>query len=186
MNDEQIIAMLMSRNEQAIEQLEVKYGRQLNAMAMRILSDEEDSRECVNDTYLKAWNTIPPTRPKHLSAYLHRIVRTISIDRLRRRKADKRKVSEYTTSLDELQECLSGKETPQDTLEMELLIQTIEAYLLQLSKQERQMFICRYHYLDSIKQIACYFDMSEAKIKTTLYRIRCGLRQHLEKEDFFL
>ena len=186
MNDEGILSMYIARNEQAISHTEEKYGKQLFTMAMRILSDEEDSRECVNDAYFKAWNSIPPAQPTHLSAYLHKIVRTLSIDRLRKKSADKRRVSEYSASLDELQDCIVGCESPQCTLEASLLIESIERYLLRLPKQHRQMFLCRYHYLDPIKIIAKNFHVSESKVKSTLFRIRCGLKQHLEKEEFFI
>lgn len=186
MEDEKILSMYISRNEQAISQTEEKYGKQLFTMAMRILSNEEDSRECVNDAYLKAWNSIPPAYPTRLSAYLHKIVRSLSIDRLRQKASDKRKASEYSASLDELQECIAGNETPQEALEMDLLVETIENYLLQLPKTQRQMFLCRYYYLDPIKVIAKNFHISESKVKSSLYRTRCGLKQQLEKEEFFI
>ncbi len=186
MEDAQIIAMYLRRDEQAIEQTDRKYGKALTGMAKRILSNEEDSHECVNDTYLKAWNSIPPIKPTNLSSYLYRIIRSVSIDRYRARKSDKRRASEYAASLDELGECIAGKETPHDAMELELLLRTIRDYLSLLPKRQRQMFICRYYFLDPIKKIAEFFHISEAKAKSSLYRIRCGLKTYLEQEGFFI
>ncbi|MBE6928573.1 MAG: RNA polymerase sigma factor [Ruminococcaceae bacterium] len=186
MQDDEIITLYLERNEDAIRQTEKKYGKALKTMAMRILSDEDDSQECVNDTYLKTWNSIPPMQPSHLSAYLHKLVRRISIDRYRGRHSEKRKPNEYTASLDELGECLAGEETPQGVLELQLLTQTIEAFLQTLSEQNRQIFLCRYYFLDPVKQIAKFFSISESNVKSTLYRIRSGLKEHLKQEGFFL
>ena len=186
MDDAQIIDLYMQRDEQAITQTDQKYGRSLKAMAMRILTDQADSSECVNDTYLRAWNSIPPTQPTNLSAYLHRIVRTVSIDHFRARKSEKRRACEYTASLDELSECIAGEETPQDALEMQTLVETIEVFLHALPKEQRQIFLCRYYFLDPIGKIAGYFRMSESKVKSILYRLRCRLKVKLEQEGFFL
>ena len=186
MEDSQIIEMYLQRNEQAIENTEKKYGKALKALSMRILADEADSSECVNDTYLKAWNTIPPTMPTSLSAYLHRIVRSISIDRYRAKKSTKRRLGEYAASLEELAECIAGEESPYDAMQSQLLNDLIDAFLQALPKEKRQIFLCRYYFLDSIKKIAGYFDMSESRVKSVLHRLRCELKRKLEQEGFFL
>ncbi len=186
MHDEQIIALYLRRDEQATEETAQKYGKALNAMALRILTDKEDAEECVNDTYLKVWNTIPPTIPMNLSSYLHKIVRRISIDRFRARRSGKRKANEYTASIEELSECLAGEETPQNAMELQLLTETIQAFLQKLPKQQRQMFVCRYYFHDPIGKIADYFSISQSKVKSTLYRVRCSLKQCLQQEGFFL
>lgn len=186
MLDEEIVALFWQRDEKAIEETSQKYGKALSLMALRILSDQEDASECVNDTYWKAWNTIPPTRPIHLSSYLYKLLRHISIDRFRARRSGKRVANEYTASLEELSECLAGEETPDAALEMQFLSQTIQAFVQQLPKQQRQMFVCRYYFLDPIGKIADYFSVSQSKVKSTLYRVRCSLKQYLQQEGFFL
>lgn len=184
MDDQQIIQLFLSRDEQAISQTERKYGKALYLMADRILKDDDDSCECVNDTYLRVWNTIPPTRPTYFSAYLYKIVRTLSIDRFRARKSKKRACGEYATCLDELAECISGEETPENALEFKLLTELIEVFLKGLPKQQRQVFLCRYYFSEPVKSIAKACNMSESKIKTMLYRLRCDLKQYLYQEGF--
>ena len=186
MEDAQIIELYFKRDEQAIAKTDRKYGKALKALSMRILTDEADSNECVNDTYLKAWNTIPPTNPSNLSAYLHRIVRSVSIDRFRARKSEKRRMGEYAFSLDELSQCIAGEETPELAMQAQELEKLIEAFLQDLRKEKRQIFLCRYYFLDPIKTIASNFQMSESKVKSVLYRLRCELRERLEQEGFFL
>lgn len=186
MEDEEIIALYFGRDEQAVVQTQRKYGKSLLSLSKRIVTNDEDSLECVNDTYLRAWNTIPPTRPKHLSAYLYKIVRSISIDRFRAKKSARRSANEYTASLDELAECIAGEETPQDALELQMLVGTIEAFLQQLPRDKRQIFLCRYYFMDSVKTMSEYLHMSESKIKSTLYRLRCELKKCLEQEGYFL
>lgn len=186
MEDEQIISLYLQRDERAIRETEGKYGKSLLLLSKRIVSDEEDSKECVNDTYLRAWNAIPPTVPTHFSAYLSRIVRSVSIDRFRAKKSQRRSANEYTQSLDELNECIAGHETPQDALEIKHLTQVISDYLRSLPKEQRQVFLCRYYFLDPIKRIAQNFHISEAKTKSMLYRLRLGLKEHLEQEGYFL
>lgn len=186
MEDEQIISLYLQRDERAIRETEGKYGKSLLLLSKRIVSDEEDGKECVNDTYLRAWNAIPPTVPTHFSAYLYRIVRSVSIDRFRAKKSQRRSANEYTQSLDELSECIAGHETPQDALEIKHLTQVISDYLRSLPKEQRQVFLCRYYFLDPIKRIAQNFHISEAKTKSMLYRLRLGLKEHLEQEGYFL
>ena len=186
MEDKQIISLYLQRDEKAIEETERKYGKMLNAMARRILADEDDGSECVNDAYLKVWNTIPPTIPKHFSAFLHKVVRTVSIDRFRAKQTRRSKASEYAVSLQELGECIPSNSSPQESLEMELLITSIERYLRSLKTEHRQMFLCRYYFADSIKSISDYFACSEGRVKSILFRIRDGLKTHLKQEGFFL
>ena len=186
MEDAQIVQLYFNRDEQAVLQTEKKYGKSLLLLSKRIVINDEDSQECVNDTYLRAWNTIPPTKPKHLSAYLYAIIRSISIDRFRAKKSAKRAMNEYILSLDELAECIAGEETPQDALEMQMLVGTIEAFMKGLPKEQRQIFLCRYYFMDSIKAISGYLCMSESKIKSTLYRVRCELKKILQQEGYFL
>ncbi len=186
MEDKKIVALYLSRDEKAIEETDRKYGKMLAAMSVRILNDEQDGNECVNDAYFRVWNSIPPTIPTHFSAFLHKIVRAVSIDRLRARMTSGRKVSEYTVGLDELNECIAAQGSPQESLELSLLTGSIERYLLGLKKEQRQMFLCRYYFADSLRSIAGYFACSEGKVKSTLFRVRAGLKKHLQQEGFFL
>ena len=148
-----------------------------------ILSDLEDSKESVNDTYMKAWNSMPPHRPGVLSSYLGKITRQLSIDIFRTRNRVKRQASEYAVSLSELEECISGGTTEQE-VELHLLADAINAYLGTISKEARTTFVGRYYYMDSIKEIAAYHDISESKVKSMLYRTRQGLKIYLKGEGF--
>ena len=186
MEDERIVKLYWDRDESAIRETDTRYGRYLWAIAYNVLADREDSDECVNDSYYKAWNVIPPHRPASLSSFLGRIVRHLAVDRYRRRAAQKRTPSEYTLSLDELAECVGGGEEPHETAELRLLAQAVSAYLSGLSREVRNAFLWRYYFMDSIKEIAERLDSSEPQVKSMLHRTRVGLRTHLEKEGFAL
>lgn len=184
MQDSQIVALYWDRDEAAIDQTEKKYGQYLTTIANNILSDREDSMESVNDTYLAAWDSMPPHKPQVLSTYLGKLTRRISIDLLRRKTSQKRGGSEYTLSLQELEECISGGNTTEQALDVQLLSQAIETYLRSVSQEARNVFLCRYYYLDPVKKIAAYCRISESKAKILLYRTRQGLLEHLRKEGF--
>lgn len=184
MQDEEIIALYRQRDEKAIKETELKYSRYLLKIAYNILFDWEDSRECVNETYLKAWHSIPPHEPKVLSAYLGKITRQLSIDLFRTRNREKRKASEYAVSLCELEECVPDGETAELMTDSKLLAEAINSYLRTLSAQARSIFVGRYYFSDSVKEIAGYCNMSESKVKSMLYRTRQGLKKYLTKEGF--
>lgn len=186
MQDEKIVALYWQRDENAIRETEQKYGRYLSKIAHNILSDFEDSREAVNDTYLKAWNSMPPHRPGVLATYLGKITRQLSIDIFRGRHRQKRLSSEYALSLSELEECVCGGNTTEQDVDLHLLAEEISAYLLTLSPQARNTFVGRYYYMDSIKEVAAYYGMSESGVKSMLFRTRQGLRNYLEQEGFSL
>ncbi len=182
MEDYQIVDLYWNRDESAIEETEKKYSRYLTKIAYNVLSNLEDSMECVNDTYLKVWNAIPPHKPVVLSTFLGKIIRQVSIDTYRKRNSLKRQGSQYTLSLYELEECIGSNNTPQQNLELQALADAISTYLRTLSKESRNIFICRYFYLDSIRDIADYYQASQSKIKSNLFRSRNGLKAYLEKE----
>lgn len=186
MEDEQIVSLYWQRSESAIRETEQKYDRYLTKIAYNILSDHEDSRESVNDTYLAAWNSIPPHRPSVLSAYLGKLTRRISIDRFRSRNREKRKASEYALSLSELGDCVSAGNTTEDMVNVKLLADAIGIYLRLIPEEARNAFLGRYYYLDSLKEVAAYCGMTESKAKTVLYRTRQGLKDYLKKEGFDL
>ena len=184
MEDETIVTLYWDRDETAIRETETKYDRYLTKIAYNILADMEDSRESVNDTYLAAWNSMPPQRPALLSTYLAKLTRRISIDRFRYRTRDKRKGSQYALSLSELDECVSGGNTTEEIVNVNLLADTIGIFLRLQSEDTRTAFIGRYYFLDSLKEISSYTGMSESKIKSLLHRTRLNLKAYLEKEGF--
>ena len=186
MEDQKIIELFFDRSENAILETEIKYGNYISKIAYNILFDSEDCKECVNDTYMKAWNNIPPQKPKVLSSFLAKITRSLAIDIFRKKNAEKRKNSEFALSLSELDECIPDKFSPENIFEQKELSESINCFLSSLSKENRDIFVCRYFYSDSIKDISSFFGTSESKIKSSLFRSRKMLKEHLEKEGFYL
>lgn len=184
MEDSQIVSLYWDRNEAAITQTEIKYGKYLAKIAYNILADREDAQESVNDTYLAAWDSMPPHRPNVLSTYLGKLTRRISIDLFRKKTSQKRYAGEYALSLEELSDCISGGNSTEEAVSVTILAQVIEQYLRSVSQEARTVFLCRYYYLDSVKQIAATCNISESKVKVLLYRTRQGLFAHLKKEGF--
>lgn len=196
MEDNKIIELFYARNENALRETEGKYSDYLMFISMNILNNKEDSSECVNDTYFKAWNIIPPNNPVSLKFFLGKITRRLSIDRLRRRFSRKRAGSEYEISLEELEECVPGageaaaaraagcSGSPEGEAECKALVSFIEQYLSEQKEEARDIFIMRYYFCDSIKQIALNIGASEGKVKSSLFRTREGLRKRLEKEGW--
>ncbi len=186
MQDDMIVELYWQRNEAAIRETELKYERYLSTIANNILNDMEDSKESVNETYLKAWNSMPPHKPCILATYLGKITRQLSIDIFRKRNRVKRRISEYAVSLSELEECISDGDTTAQNVDLQLLADAINTYLCTLSVEARSIFVGRYYYMDSVREIAGYFGMSESKVKSMLHRTRMGLKTYLEKEGFVL
>ena len=184
MTDEHIIDLYWNRSEQAIAVTDDKYGKMCNGIAYRILNDREDSEECVNDGYLRLWNSIPPQRPKSLPAFLGKIVRNLALNCYEKRNASKRGGGEVPLALDELEECISTGESVEDTFEKKELLRSMNRFLDALPDTERNLFVCRYWYLDPIHDIAQRFGFTESKVTSMLHRIRGKLRKHLEKEGF--
>lgn len=184
MEDSQIVSLYWNRDETAIDRTDKKYGRYLTKISYNILADREDAKESVNDTYLAAWNSMPPHKPAALCTYLGKLTRRISIDLFRKKSSQKRGSGEYALSLQELEECISNGDTTQQAVELQQLSQAIEAYLRSISEEARNVFIGRYYYLDPVKTIAGYCHISESKAKILLHRTRQGLWEHLQKEGF--
>ena len=184
MEDEAIVSLYWQRNESAIRETERKYDRYLTKIAMNILADREDSRESVNDSYLAAWNSMPPHRPGVLSTYLGKITRRISIDRFRYRTREKRRQSEYEISLSELGDCVSGGNTTEEAVNVKLLADAIGIWLRLQPEENRNLFLCRYYFLDSLQEVAKHCGITESKCKTVLFRMRKSLKEYLEKEGF--
>jgi RNA polymerase sigma-70 factor (ECF subfamily) len=186
MQDDMIVSLYWERDEAAISETEQKYGRYLTKIAYNVLSDWEDSRESVNDTYLKAWNSMPPHRPVVLCTYLGKITRQTAIDMFRKRNSEKRRASAYAMSLSELEECVSEGNATEQSVDARLLAQCINEFLRGLSPEACSIFIGRYYFMDSIREIAGYYGMSESRVKSMLHRIRIALKKYLEQEGFVL
>lgn len=186
MDDEKIIALYWARLEKAITETKRKYGRYCYAIAYRILRNPQDAEECENDTYLDAWNQIPPSRPTAFSTFLGIITRRISLDRFRKSHAEKRGGGETAVSLDELEECIALGKALDETIEEKMLAESISRFLRALPETEASVFIHRYWHFRSISEIAKAYAFSESKVKMTLKRTRDQLRLYLESEGFFI
>ncbi len=182
MEDKQIVALYYSRDEQAIAHTAEKYGGYCSSIAKNILQDEQDTEECLNDTWLSAWNSIPPKRPENLAAYLGKLTRSHAIDRWRALHTGKRGGDSVTLALEELEEALPSGSDPEQAVLTDELFQTIHTFLSSLPAAERNVFLCRYWYLDGIAAISRNFGFRESKTKTMLYRIRKKLQRFLQKE----
>ena len=183
MNDWEIVELYFERSENAIGETAKKYGQYLAKIAYNILYDQLDTEECVNDTYLAAWNSMPPHKPSVLSTFLSKLTRRISIDRLRMKVRKKRGASQYVLSLDELSDVVS-ESSPEKEVDTKLLADCISAFLRALPTDTRAAFVSRYYYLDSTRDVAKMLGMSEGKLKSLLHRTRRSLREHLVKEGF--
>lgn len=182
MDDRQIVNLYWRRSEKAIEETALAYGSYCYSIAYNVLNNGADAEECVNDTYLDAWNSIPPHRPSVLSTFLGKITRRISIDKWRKSNAEKRGGGQAAVVLDELEECIPDKSDVEQTVETQLLADVINSFVKELPNREQRVFICRYWYMDSVEAIAARFGFSESKVKSMLYRTRQKLRERLIKE----
>ena len=180
MDDSKIIALLFARSEQAIDALADKYGKLCYKIADNVLGNSQDAEECVNDAYLGVWNTVPPTHPNPLLAYVCRIVRNLSIKRYRSNTAQKRN-SIYDVAISELEGCLATTKTVEEEVEVRELKELLYAFLDSLSKENRVIFVRRYWFTDSYEQIAKRVGMSEKNVSVRLVRIRKQLREYLEE-----
>ena len=186
MDDSSIVELYFARSEQAIQETDTKYGGYCYSIAYNILANQEDSEESVNDTYLSAWNSIPPRKPNPLAPFLGKIVRHISIDMWRKNGALKRGGGEMPLVLEELQECVASGENLEERYEQKELVRQVRNFVASLSDTERRVFVCRYWYCESIAEIAQRFSWSESKVKMTLLRTREKLKLHLQKEGIFV
>lgn len=186
MEDERIVDLYWARSESAIAETTVKYGGYCYTIAYNILYDREDADESVNDTWLRAWNSMPPHRPAILATFLGKITRRLSLNRWRDRNALKRGGGEMPLVLEELENCIPSGSSVEQELEMKELTRLIDNFLDELSETERNVFVRRYWNLDPIKQISDAFGFSESKTKTMLWRTREKLAVRLAKEGEYL
>lgn len=181
MEDKDILSLYLARKEEAISESERKYGRYLHTVAYNILYDHEDAKECVNDTYVGAWNSIPPNMPKMLRTFLGKITRNAAINRHHLKKAEKR-AAEVDVAIEEYYECLPSGEMPtEDAVVLKILIDT---FLSSLKPEARIVFLQRYWYFLSVREIAEKRGMSESAVKVSLMRTRNQFKEYLEKEGF--
>lgn len=186
MNDDEILDLYWNRSENAIAATAEKYGNYCRTISYNILHNDEDAMECVNDTYLGAWKSIPPHRPERLGAFLGKITRNLSLNRFKEYTAQKRGMGQTHLVLSELSECIPSTDNVEQTVEEMLLVNSIEQFLYALPQQKRNIFIRRYWYLSPIKDIAGVYGMSESKLTSLLFRMRKELKEHLEKEGIIL
>lgn len=186
MEDHAIIALFWAREERALEETAHKYGSFCRSIAYNILCNREDTEECVNDTWLRAWNSMPPQRPSILSSFLGKITRNLSLDRFKVSRAAKRGGGQLPLALDELGDCVSGGESVEDQLAMKELSRLLDRFLRDLPERECCIFLRRYWFVDSIREIALRYQMAEGSVKSTLYRTQQKLRLFLEKEGVAL
>lgn len=181
MDDRKIVELYWERSESAIRETQKKYGKYCNRIAMNILNSFPDAEECVNDAYLQVWNSIPPKKPLSLAAYIGKIVRNLSINRIVHQSAEKRS-ARVTTVLEEAEEFLpspAGETSLSDELALK---EAINGFLATLSAEHRAIFLYRYWYLSSVKEIAKRFKLSESNVKVILHRTRGKFKEYLEKE----
>ncbi len=182
MGDDMLLDLYWGRSESAIRETEKKYGAYCFSIAINILRNHEDAKECVNDTYRIAWDTIPPQRPANLRAYLGRIARNLSLSKYKEQRRKKRGGDHMALIHRELEECIPSTSNVEKEYEASLVIGAINSFLLSLDSESRIVFVRRYWYADSIQAIATRMQMSESKVKSMLFRTRNKLRAYLHKE----
>ena len=185
MDDKKIVDLFFERNENAVRESSEKYGKYCYFIANNILDCPEDSEECVNDTLLRAWNSIPPAKPTSLKAYLGRITRNLALDTYDRKKAQKRS-SQVELAYDEISEFVSGGENPEEKFEETELISEINAFLASLPKEKRKIFVARYWFFESAEEISKRTGKNKIYIRNTLNRTRTKLIKHLKERGFEL
>jgi RNA polymerase sigma-70 factor (ECF subfamily) len=186
MRDTEILDLYWTRKESAITESQKSYGSYCYSIAYHILHIREDSEECVNDTWLRAWNAIPPSRPERLSLFLGTITRNLSFDRWKHKNALKRGNGEMEVALDELMECVPSVSSTEDAVEEAELHRSINRFLGTLKERERNVFLRRYWYAEEYSEIAGRYGMNLNTVKTTLFRVRGKLKTYLEQEGVVL
>ncbi len=186
MKDKEIIELYWNRDEAAIAATADTYGSYCYTIAYNILNNNEDAEECVNDTWHNAWNAIPPHRPERLSTYLGKLTRNLSLNRYKLQNAQKRGAGQVELALSELEGCIPSGQDVEQVLDEMVLVSALDQFLCAQPRTERNIFVGRYWYLYSIRELAEGYRMSESKVASLLYRMRRKLKLHLEKEGIFL
>ncbi len=183
MDDGKIIELYLDRSEQAITETSRKYGRYCHYVAYSILRSDQDAEECVNDTYLRAWNAIPPHRPRRLQTFLGKITRNLSLNRWEKLSAERRGAGQIPMVLDELAECVPDGESAESAVEDMVIRDILRRFLRRLPDETRRIFVRRYWYMSSVGEIAKQYGLTENQVAVTLFRARKKLKTMLEKED---
>ena len=186
LSDEQIIGLYFDRNESAISETDSKYGAYCNRVAFNVLRDSFESEECVSDTWLHAWNSMPPQRPNILRAFLAKITRNLALNRYEANHAQKRGSGETESCLDELAECVSGGGDPLDDAAAAELSKVISSFLKSLPERDACIMVRRFFYTESVKEIAAMYGMTPNAVSVTLNRGKTKLKDYLEKEGYSL
>ena len=184
-DDEKIIELLFERSEQAIRELDIKYGKICHNLSYNIVNSRRDAEECVNDAYLGVWNAIPPVRPNPLLSYIVKIVRNISLKIYWRKEAAKRS-SHYTIALEEIEACIAAPNTVEAEIDARELARSIESFLDTLTTENRVIFMRRYWFADSYNDIAEFMGLSEKNISVRLSRIREKMKHYLIEREVFI
>ena len=182
MEDREILALYCQRSEEAIRETDRKYNPYCSRIAMNILADREDTEECVSDTWLRAWNAIPPQRPSRLGVWLGKLTRNLALDRWREQSAEKRGGGEITAVFSELEECVSGEGNVERELEERQTLEAVRRFLAALPREKRVLFLRRYYFGDSLKDLGRRTGRSQGQIKSALFRLRGQLREFLKEE----
>lgn len=184
MEDYQIIELYFQRSDMAISETDAKYGKYCYAVATNILGDARDSEECVNDTWLKAWNSMPPQRPNYLRMFLARITRNLAIDIFRGKKRQKRGRGEYDLALEELGDVIHDSSNIEEQVEARELEQCIHAFVEKLPERDCNVFLRRYFYFEAVSDIAKRYGIRESHVHGILSRVRGKLREHLQAQGY--
>lgn len=184
MNDEEIVKLFWERDESALSAAADKFGSYCKRIALNILENTEDSEECVNETLMRAWKNIPPSKPENLAGFLGKITRNSAINMLRKRKSEKRGGGEYGLILDELSECVSDGTDISETVEYQELVKAINEFLRGLDPLKRSICVMRYSRLEAVADIAKALNVKESYVQTSLFRTRKKLRNYLKKRGF--
>ena len=185
MEDSRIVELYWQKNADAIKETDSKYGAYCFAIADNILHNKEDAEECVNDTWLNAWNAMPPQKPTKLQMFLAKITRNLSFNRYRARSTEKRGSGEITLILDELAECLAGESDVVSEYEAKELVQCIQLFVRALPERDANVFVRRYFFTEPVATIASRYGLTESNVTVILHRTRKKLKAHLIKEGFF-
>lgn len=186
MEDAKIVDLYWKRDERAITESDAKYGVYCYTVANNILSNHEDTKECINDTWVKAWNTIPPQRPKALKPFFAKIIRNLALNRYQMQKAKKRGGDMVTIAMEELDECVSSIDDVESVYFAKMLQKNVNLFLHTLPKRDCDIFLCRYFFMEDTAEIAKRYGMRESNVLVILSRLRNKLKKFLRKEGYFV
>lgn len=184
MEDSLIIDLYFKRSEEAIKETDIKYHQYCENIGYHILKNHQDTEECINDCYFKTWNAIPPTRPNSLQSFLGKIMRNLSLDCYRKKHSQKRGGNEFGILLSELNECIPSNDSVWDSYNSKMLSEAIDKFLNEIPEKQCIVFIKRYYFCKSIKEIGKECSMTTTHVKVLLFRIRSALKRYLEMENF--